>query len=832
MDGLRLRGALFLVSLSVILWEILLTRIYSVTLFYHFAFMAVSLAMFGLTAGAVAVFLQGSRGDGPLEPRLAQLAALTGVLMVVCIAVQLSVPLVTRPGDGLTWPLFRTCLLSAVPFVPAGAFICIALTRFRQVGALYAWDLAGAGAGCLAIPLLLSGLGGPGAILLAGALALAAAAILASGRRARTLAIGVSVAVACFVAVNSHTNGFRVRWQSDGPTPAALHESWNAFSRILVSRTTSNPIGYGIHPAIRAKLPPVEQLFLQIDSGAGTPITRFSGDVGALQFLRYDVSTLVHRLVPAGSVAIIGPGGGRDLLAAISFGHKAIDAIEVNGNIVDALNGTFGDFSGHLDRRPGVRFFVDDGRSHIEHGGRRYDVIQASLVDTVAATAAGAYAFTENGLYTVEAWQSYLRHLTDRGILTFSRWYLGAATWPVELYRTTVLAAAALRAEGVAEPARHILVAATTPLDDRPTERLATILVSRGPFEAADLDKLKAACAELHCDIVFSSTGGTDSLLRDLVLGKAPLDRFPLDVSAPTDDRPYFFFHALPSRMFEAGERTGFSQFNSPAMRILAFLMLGSIVLGAGLVALPPLWLAARGGWRNDGSAHAVGTPFYFAAIGAAFMFIEIALIQRLSLYLGHPVYGFTVVLFGLLLFTAAGSAWYQRRHAQLEAGPWRLFGFLAAALVACEAFTAWCLGSQAGASAASRIMFALAAMLPPAFLMGLAFPLGMDRVQRGGDPRGPWYWAINGALSVVAAVVAMVTSFCWGIRATFWIGIGLYLAAGLLSRRIHRNTAAPGLYKKIPGKSRGKQGRDGTTTVDLLCIRHARIESAKESVA
>jgi hypothetical protein len=495
--------------------------------------------------------------------------------------------------------------------------------------------------------------------------------------------------------------------------------------------------------------------------------------------------------VPPGSVAIIGPGGGRDLLAALSFGHKAIDAVEVNGNIVAALNGTFGEFSGHLDRRPGVRFVVDDGRSFIEHGGRRYDVIQASLVDTVAATAAGAYAFTESGLYTVEAWQSYLAHLTDRGILTFSRWYLGAATWPVELYRTTVLAAAALRADGVAEPARHILVAATTPLDDRPTERLATILVSRAPFEAADVGKLRAACAELRCDVVFSWMGGTDALLRDLVLGKAPLDQFPLDVSAPTDDRPFFFFHALPSRMFDAGERAGYSQFNSPAMRILAFLMLGSIGLGAALVAVPPLWLAARGAWRGGGSPHAAGTPIYFAAIGAAFMFVEIALIQRLGLYLGHPVYGFTVVLFGLLLFTAAGSAWYERRRALLAASPWRLFGFLAGSLVLCEAFSAWCLGSQVGASAAARIVLALAALLPPAFLMGLAFPLGMDRVQRGGDPRAAWYWSVNGALSVIAAVAAMITSFCWGIRATFWIGVGLYALAGLVSHRIHGDAAA-----------------------------------------
>lgn len=791
MENIRLRGALFLMSLSVILWEILLTRIYSVTLFYHFAFMAVSLAMFGLTAGAVIVFLDRGADAKPLEQRLAQLAALTGILMVVCIAIQLSIPLMVGGDDGRFGYLLRTCLLSALPFIPAGAFICIALTRFRQVGTLYAWDLAGAGVGCLAIPLLLPALGGPGTILAAGALALASAAILVPRGTLRAAPLALSLMVLSFVLVNAQTNWFRVRWQSDGPTPQALHESWNAFSRVIVTRTGSHPFGWGIHPEVHKTLAPVEQLFLQIDSGAGTPITRFKGDLRELEFLRHDLTSLVHHLAPTGSVAIIGPGGGRDILTALAFGHPSIDAIEVNGNIVDALNGTFGEFSGRLDRRPGVRFFIDDGRSHIEHGNRRYDVIQASLVDTVAATAAGAYAFTENGLYTLEAWQSYLRHLTPQGILTFSRWYLGSAPWPVELYRTTVLAVAALRAEGVAEPERHVLIAATQSVDGRLSERLATILVSSRPFSVPDIDKLRSACAALRCDILFSWRGGTDALLRDLILGTAPHERFPLDISAPTDDRPFFFFHALPSRLFGMEPGVGMSQFNSPAIRILAFLMLGSILLGIALIALPPAWLAAQGAWRASAASHPAATPLYFAAIGAAFMFVEIALIQRLSLYLGHPTYGFTVVLFGLLFFTGMGSAWYQGRR-ELYAEPWRPFGLLAVCLVLCEIFSAWFIGSQLGASPAVRILFALAALLPAAFLMGFAFPLGMDWAQSRKDGRAAWYWAINGALSVIAAVMAMVTSFCWGIRATFWIGVGLYLLAGLVSSRIHAAPAAP----------------------------------------
>lgn len=249
----RVGAALLLVGASTILWEILLTRIYSVVLFYHFAFMAVSIAMFGLTLGATLVFLR----VGPFSPRdleggLGRLALATGTLMAVAIGIQLALPLQYAGFKAPTIYLLLTYLLSALPFVPAGAFICLTLTSFRRVGRLYASDLGGAALGCALIPFMIGWLGGPGAVLVAGAMACLAAHLLFRPSRSG-LAWGSLVLTAgllAFAAANVPGQWLRVRWRHDGPIHRPLYEKWNAFSRIMVT-PNFNPLafGYGIAPS-------------------------------------------------------------------------------------------------------------------------------------------------------------------------------------------------------------------------------------------------------------------------------------------------------------------------------------------------------------------------------------------------------------------------------------------------------------------------------------------------------------------------------------------------------------------------------------------------------
>jgi len=782
----RLAAAIFLVSANLVLWEILLTRIFSTILYYHFAFMAVSVSMFGLTAGAVAVFLS-PPSEEKLTPRMGLLAGLTAAVTALAISVQLYIPLVPD-ADGATPSsyLAATYVLSALPFVPGGAFICLALTRFADTGTLYAADLAGSALSCALMPLLIVAFNGPGAVWAAGAMsALAGAIVLMQSHRRNAAALAIAaIALTLAGQLNVSQQWLRVRYRHNGPSPATLYESWNAFSRIIVSPYWEpKPFSYGIAPAFLPGLPDSAQLWLEIDSGAATPITEFHGDLQKIDYLHLELCAIAHRMRENADVCIIGPGGGRDVLAALVFKQKSIMGIDVNPDILYAANTVFGDFSGHLDRRPDVTFMVDDGRSALTRTDKRFDIIQASFVDTVAATSAGAYAFTENGLYTVEGWKLFMQRLKPHGVVSFSRFYFGCANWPVEIYRLIALGAAALRESGVKDPAQHMLLF-------RVERGMATLLVSPDPFSPEDVERAKKAAAAIQCEIALGPGICLDEKFKILtqVADIAQLRAaFPLDITPTYDDRPYFFFHAR-IRDILAGtgpEELGGSSFNLPAVRILITLTITVLALGALLIVFPIVWLKLRGATNasseKDGPA---ALPLYFATIGFAFMFVEIGLIQRLSLFLGHPIYGFTVVLFGLLLATGLGSFLSDRILKTLA--PRNHFAILlcaAAVITLAEIVGVWALQTQISAQIASRIAVTLLLICPPAVLMGFAFPMGMDLSRRANDSRAAWFWSINGATSVMGSVLAMLFSIELGIRITMLAGAAIYLLAAALHR-------------------------------------------------
>ena len=284
----------------------------------------------------------------------------------------------------------------------------------------------------------------------------------------------------------------RLLWVKGNLEPRPLYEKWNSFSRIRVwgdPAEASAPFGWSLsntYPAERT----VRQLFLDIDALAGTVLTAFNGDLNEIEHLKYDVTNLVHYLRPGSRVFVIGTGGGRDILSALAFEQKAVMGVEINKEIIRAVNGRFGDFTGHLDRDPRVTFVNDEARSYITRVADRFDIIQSSLIDTFAATAAGAFVLTENSLYTVDAWKTFLEHLTPRGVLTFSWWYLGDK--PSEIYRLTSLATASLSRLGITDPRRHIVVVRHM---NNPIRGVGTLLVGREPFSAQDLDLLEATTA-------------------------------------------------------------------------------------------------------------------------------------------------------------------------------------------------------------------------------------------------------------------------------------------------------------------------------------------------
>ena len=441
------------VSGALLMTELALTRIFSVTMYYHFAFLAISIALFGLSASGVLVYV--------LRRRLADVSTarlLTFGALLHAAATLIALACLVRIRVGLNYSLrnlvlmLSIYLLAALPFLSGGAVISTAFARLTtRINLLYAADLIGAAAGCLALIPLLNTFGAPGVVLVAAALSLAAAmSFTGAGSRARVAAMSAAVLVIPLVAQLAGAHPFDVRDTKGHEGDRVLFSKWNSFSRIAVYDRAHGD--WSLSPKFTGSRG--ESRFMDIDSAASTPILKGTGRPADADYLRYELTAIAYQLVerPAGfSALVIGPGGGRDLLSALVFGATHVDGVEINPIIVrDVMLGRFRDYSGNLYADPRVSIHVDDGRSFVRRSTGRYDVIQASLVDTWAATAAGAYTLTENSLYTAEAFGEYLDHLTDTGVLTITRWVFDGL-------RLVSLAQEACAARGL-DPARHIAI--------------------------------------------------------------------------------------------------------------------------------------------------------------------------------------------------------------------------------------------------------------------------------------------------------------------------------------------------------------------------------------
>ena len=478
-------AGLFFTTLSLLQLELFLTRIFSVTMWYHFAFMAISLAMFGLAAGAVLVEVMKKR-----EPHatLANAALLFALTSAICFTVQLY--LRADPDAQLGTTVWAFTVI-AIPFVFGGVVICVGLTRFPAfTGKLYAADLGGSAAGCLLTIPILNTIHAPTAVILNAGIAALAATTFAFSVRGKVRWIAAASCVGLFViaGANQSVKKIDIQWLKGGRNSHdGLYEKWNALSRIYVRKNDDEPFGWGMSPIYKHGRK-IDQLYLNIDSGAATVITKFDGDLGSLEHLKYDVTALAHYLRRQTSALVIGVGGGRDILTALVFGQRHVTGVEINSDILRVLTGRFADYAGKLAENPAVTLVHDEARSYIARSGAKYGIIQASLIDTWAATSAGAYVLTENGLYTKEAWLTFLNHLTPDGILTMSRWYYEAQ--PAEALRLTALATTSLIDIGVADPRQHIVIIRKQDNSELGQYSVATILVSRRPFTDAEIDSL------------------------------------------------------------------------------------------------------------------------------------------------------------------------------------------------------------------------------------------------------------------------------------------------------------------------------------------------------
>jgi hypothetical protein len=776
------------VTAATLMLQIVETRIISVTSWYHLAFFVISIAMFGLTAGAVWVYLRAPdyRSDH-LSYHLTVASLAFALTMVGALLVQLTI-VTSLPASVMSlvvWTEFAVAL--SIPFFFSGVVVSLALTRSPYpIGIVYGADLVGAAAGCLLVLALLNAVSGPSAILwiavmvAAGGLLFARSAIgdvpngASTGSwlfRRRWLVFASLAALAVGNAVSPA--GVRptiVKDSIEHPDRIA-YEKWNSFSRVTVEHSGhSFPAIWG--PSPRMPDLRVEQRWMNMDGGAGTAVYRYTGDLGEVSFLRYDVTNLAYAAPGLRRAAVVGVGGGRDLLSARLFGIPDVTGIEINPTFIDILERRFSDYTA-LARQPGIALEVEEARSWFARTTRSFDIIQMSLIDTWAATGAGAFTLSENGLYTVEAWRIFLQKLDPGGLFTVSRWYAPGEV--NETGRMVSLAVATLHSFGVAEPKRHIFVGAAG--------SIATLIISAQPLSSDVLSALRHAAQEHDFKVLIDpDRAAVSQLLEDIVSARDAntLDMVTrastLDLSAPTDARPFFFNQLRISRVLDPEALALSAQGGVYGGNLVATLTLGILILISAILVVVTIVVPLRSSAASAGKRVAVAGTAYFALIGVGFMMAEIGLLQRMSVFLGHPIYSLSIVLFSLILSTGIGSILSER--IALDDG--RRLTFWAALtgfyLFVLPSWLPDMLLRLESAPLLTRASFAVLVLSPAGVLMGFGFPTGMRLVSRIDPGPTPWLWGVNGAAGVLAASIAVVTSIAVGIDTTLRVGAMCYL--------------------------------------------------------
>ena len=824
--------AVALVSAGALAYEVLLTRLFSIVQWHHYAYMVISIALLGYGASGAFLALAGEALRRHLGAAFAAGAALFAVSAVLSFAVAERLPfnplaVIWEPRQLLFLPILYA--LFALPFFGAATCIGLALAAFpHRVGRIYRYDLMGAAAGAIGLMLALFVVFPDAALRLVALMGLLAATLAISLRDSG--AIRKSRAAACSVAAVAACAALPPSWTALHPSeykglsqallvPGAqvLVEDSSPLGLLTVVSSPTVPLRHAPGLSLNNATEPPAQLGVFTDGDGLTAITAFDGRREPLAYLDFTPAALPYHLLEKPDVLILGAGGGADILLALLHGAATIDAVELNPQLVRLVAERFSAFAGHLYERPGVRMHVAEARSFVAGGRNRYDVIQIPLLNSFAAAAAGTHSLSESYVYTIEAFEQYLDRLRPGGYLAITRWLKLPPRDSLRLFATAV---SALERRGIGEPGRHLALVRSW--------NTATLLVKNGRLSDQDTANVRRFADERAFDLAFLPGMARAEANRFNILDQADffdgavallgperdafLRDYKFDIAPTTDNRPYFFdffkWRALPELLERRA--LGGAALLDWGYLVLAATLIQAAALALLLILAPLLWLGRE---RREPAAADLArwrVALYFLAIGLAFLFIEIASIQRFVLFLGHPVYAIPVVLCGFLFFAGLGSGIAPTLTARLEAlrarSPQRPSIGAADRLLRCFlhvrhpalALAVAGIGTAAlmhlvlalplfrwlmPLPDALKIAVSLALIAPLAFFMGMPFPLALARVAATRAALVPWAWGINGCASVLSAVLAILLAMSLGFNAVVVIAIALYVVAAATLR-------------------------------------------------
>ena len=780
---------LFLLSAATLAFEIDLTRVFAVSQFYHFAFMTVSLALLGFGASGVLLSLAPGLARRPARP-LSALSLGFALTAVGAYALTQRVPFDSYRVflDPAQWGILALHYLAlSVPFLCAGTAVGLLLmAEPAGIGRTYAANLAGSAVGCLLAVTAPTVVGAEGVVLLSAALAALAALAFAKRPvgRAVALAVHLLLLLGAFhlpTVLEIHLSPYKgLSYALQYPDARLVFRGWNGFSRVDVVEAT--PIrslpGQGF-TCIGAP-PPQRGLF--VDGDDLSPITRLRDPADLAPLADCLLTALPYRLRPGAHALVIDPRGGFDLWVALAEGAERVTAVEPNPLVVHAVR-LQGDWTAVPYDHPRVDLAVEEGRPYLARSGPRYDVILFSLPATYHPITSGAYSLAENYRETVEGFAAALKRLEEGGLLVVVRWL---QTPPSESLRAFGLAMAALERVGE-DPARSLVAVRSY--------NQMLILARRGPFTPQELEQIRRFAADRSFDLVYAPDIRPDEVNRFNVLPspdyyrafeglleaddrEAWLAAYPYDVSPPTDDWPFFGHFFRWGQVGEVLAMAGhvWQPFGGAGYLVVVGLL--AVATGAAVVLILLPLVGARSGrlaLRRGGSLRLL--PFGF--LGVAYLFVEIPLLQRFILLLGQPAYAMATVLGTLLLFSGLGSLLSARVR------PARATAALALVVLAYRLVGWEGLGPLLGLPLWARLAATVIGLAPLGTLMGVPFPALLARLQDDAPGLVPWAWGINGAVSVVASVLAALMALSWGLGAVLTVGAVCYLGAGLTGRAI-----------------------------------------------
>ena len=784
--------AISLLSACVLAYEVLLTRLFSIVLWHHFAYMIISAAMLGYGASGTALTLLKEKIKPHFGAMYVMAAAALAVMMPAAFWLSQQVPF--NPLE-LLWDktqpvkLLAVYLLMLLPFFFGGLGIGLVFAHFgKQSSRIYASDILGAGIGSLGVIVVLFLVPPRHVLTILTALAFLAAAIAIIELRIRTkwlmeLFIALALLAAALPGMQVHLSPYKDLSQALNIFGARMVEERNSpLGQIAVVENDRVPLRDAPGMSLNSTSEPPPQLGVFVDGNGPSALTKFDGKLAPMDYLDQLTSALPYHLQQKPRVLVLGAGAGSDVLQAQYEGSVAVDAVELDRNVIDLVSRRFRDYAGNLYNLPGIHVYDSEARGFVNGSDQRYDLIQVALLDSFSTSSAGLYGLSENYLYTVEALRTYLNRLTPGGMLAITRWL---TLPPRDALKLFVSAASALERSGVTTPATRLVMIRGW--------KTVTLLVKSSDFTAQEIAAAREFSRSRSFDLAYYPGMRVEEANRFNILSRpyffegavallGPqrqdfIDQYKFFIEPATDDRPYFFrffkWNAA-AEIFSLREQGGMALLDWSYPLLVATLV--QAFAASILLILAPLALS-----HSRRTLPSAPVALYFLAIGFAFMFMEIAFIQKFVLFLSHPLYAVAVVLCAFLVFAALGS----RLGGSWLAGQWQAANKVAAAVIAMGVISLIYLATLPSLFQelihlrdAAKIMISIVLIAPLAMCMGIPYPTAMTRLAETAEQTIPWAWAINGFASVVGAVLATLLAIHLGFVAVILLAVLIYAVA------------------------------------------------------